>query len=128
MEKALIQKADGTSEVVEFEIGGSYQFLSDAVGGLIELVHIAPTLDMWVNENFIAEAEEKNLQINAVATAMYSANADAVYPILGDVVFTGGSDDVGETLGLDEGTLARLTLVIQKSAPLIAKLNARTAE
>jgi hypothetical protein len=128
MEKALIHKSDGTTEVVEFQIGDSYRFLSDAVGGLIELVHLAPTLDMWVNENFIAEAEEKDLKVNAVATAMYSANADGFYPILGNVVFTGGTDDEGDTVGLTEDTLGRLRLIIEKSAPLIEKLNAQRAK
>lgn len=128
MEKALIHKADGTTKIVEFQLGDSYRFLSDAVGGLIELVRIAPTLDMWVNENFIAEAEDKELKLNAVATAMYSASLPQPYPILGDVVFTGGSDDEGETLGLTEDTLARLQIIIEKSAPLIAKVNEHNAE
>jgi len=123
MEKALIYKANGTSQIVEFSIGGSSKFLSDAVGGLFQLIHLAPNLDLWVNENYLAEAEEKNLKVNAVASAMYSATTGVTYPILGDVVFTGGTDDEGDTLGLDEGTLARLTLIIEKSAPLVEKIN-----
>jgi hypothetical protein len=128
MEKALIHKSDGSTEVVEFELGNSYRLISDAVNGLIELVHLAPNLDLWVNENFIAEAEEKNLQINAVASAMFNATTGATYPILGDVVFTGGTDDEGETLGLSDDTVSRLQLIIAKASPLVAKINAQHAE
>lgn len=128
MEKALIHKSDGTSTVVEFEIGQSYPIISKAVGGLIELVALAPNLEMWVNENFLAEAEEKGLKVNAVATAMYSAELPKPYPILGDVIFTGGTDDEGDTLGLADDVLRRLQIIIERAQPLIEMVNARNAE
>jgi len=79
-----------------FEVGDSYQTISDGVGGWIELVRLNNGVDMWVNDNGIAE----NLPYNPTATAIYWSNYGFMSgTIFGDVVFT-SSDDTGETTGL----------------------------
>jgi hypothetical protein len=82
--------------VDEFEIGNSYRLLSNAVGGMIECVGLRNNIDMWVNDNGIAE----NLPYNATATAIYWSNFGFMSgTIFGDVIFT-SSDGMGETIGL----------------------------
>lgn len=80
-----------------FEVGKSYDMLSDRVGGMIECVHIGEGIDMWVNENFIQE----QLDYNATASGIYwIAYGFMSGSILGNVVFT-SSDGMGETIGLN---------------------------
>jgi len=80
----------------EFQIGDSYKMLSEAVGGMIECVGLNNEIDMWVNENGIAEG----LPYNATATGIYWMTFGFMSgQIFGDVIFT-SSDGMGETIGL----------------------------
>ena len=80
-----------------FEVGKSYDMLSDRVGGWLECVHIGEGIDMWVNENFISE----QLPYNPTASGIYwGAFGFMSGNILGNVVFT-SSDGMGETIGLN---------------------------
>lgn len=96
-QKAVIISTEGHKSVVEFEFGKSYQILSDAVGGMIECVGLKDA-DLWCNENGISEG----LDLNMIASAIYSDAFGAGNPILGNVIITGSVDDEGETLGLTE--------------------------
>jgi hypothetical protein len=40
--------------------------------------------------------------MNDIATSLYAQMYDITNPLMGDVVFTGGTDEEGETLGLGE--------------------------
>jgi hypothetical protein len=100
-QKAVIISTDGHKSVVEFEFGKSYQLLSDAVGGMIECVGLKDA-DLWCNENGIAEG----LELNMIASAIYSDAFNASNPILGNVIITGSVDDEGETLGLTDEQVA----------------------
>jgi hypothetical protein len=100
-QKAVIISTDGHKSVVEFEFGKSYQLLSDAVGGMIECVSLKDA-DLWCNENGIAES----LELNMIASAIYSEAFNASNPILGNVIITGSVDDEGETLGLTDEQVA----------------------
>lgn len=79
--------------------------LQAAVGGLVAAEDVSETMSMWFND----EGIRKNLPINRVATRIweqaFGAGADI---ILGDVVFTGGTDSDGEILGLDEANAQML--------------------
>ena len=66
-QKAVIITTEGKKSVVEFDFGNSYQLLSDAVGGMIECVGLEG-VDLWCNENGIAEG----LSLNMIASAIYS--------------------------------------------------------
>jgi len=93
---ALILTATDELFAKTFEIGDSYEMLKEGVGGWLELVRLNHGVDMWVNENDIAE----NLPYNATATAIYWSNFGFMSgQIFGDVVFTSSNPD-GETIGL----------------------------
>lgn len=70
--------------------------LQEAVGGLIQAVDLTPRLTMWCNE----EGKLMGLPVNPVATAMWTRYFGETDVIVGDVVFTGGSDEEGETTAL----------------------------
>jgi hypothetical protein len=106
--KAYIVKVDGSREVVEFEKGESYDVLSKAVGGYIECVRLADNLDMWVNE----EGKLVGLPVNEYGTLFYQEIHGATDIICGDVIFTGGADDEGETLGLSDDEIAGLGALV----------------
>ena len=89
-QKAVIITTEGTKSVVEFEIGNSYKLLSNSVGGMIECVGLGDA-DLWCNENGIAEG----LELNMIASAIYSETFNASNPILGNVIITGGADEEG---------------------------------
>ena len=100
-QKAVIISTEGHKSVVEFDFGKSYQLLSDAVGGMIECVGLKDA-DLWCNENGISEG----LDLNMIASAIYSDAFGAGNPILGNVIITGSVDDEGETLGLTDEQVA----------------------
>ena len=100
-QKAVIISTEGHKSVVEFEFGKSYQLLSDAVGGMIECVGLKDA-DLWCNENGIAEG----LELNMIASAIYSDAFGAGNPVLGNVIITGSVDAEGETLGLTDEQVA----------------------
>ena len=96
---ALILTATDELFAKTFEIGESYEMLKEGVGGWLELVRLNHGVDMWVNENGIAE----NLPYNATATAIYWSNFGFMSgQIFGDVVFT-NSNAEGDTIGLTVG-------------------------
>jgi Domain of unknown function (DUF3846) len=99
MEKAVIIKTDGTKEVVEFEIGKSYDLLSKSVEGWIECVSlVSRNADMWVNE----EGKLNGLPENHQATALWVEEYGMTDIIVGNIIITGGVDHEGETLGLSD--------------------------
>ena len=100
-QKAVIISTGGKKSVVEFEFGKSYELLSNAVGGMIECVSLKDA-DLWCNENGIAEG----LELNMIASAIYSEAFNASNPILGNVIITGSVDEEGETLGLTDKQVA----------------------
>lgn len=92
---ALVVNSDGTQSVLDVET----EFLSKlqhAVDGLIQPVDITDTITMWVNEEFLFR---NSFEPNLLGTAMYqSIGGQGV--IMGTIVFTGGTDSDGNTLGL----------------------------
>jgi hypothetical protein len=81
--------------------------LQDAVGGLIQAVDLTPSLTMWCNE----EGKLIGLPVNPVATAMWTRYFGETDVIVGNVVFTGGCDEDGNT-----------TSILQEDADKIEKL------
>ena len=93
---ALILTATDELFAKSFEISESYQMIRDGVDGWIELVRLNNGVDMWVNEDGIAQ----NLPYNPTATAIYWSNFGFMSgQIFGNVVFT-NSNDEGDTTGL----------------------------
>jgi hypothetical protein len=75
----------------------SLKKLQSAVDGLIQPIDLDADVTMWVNEEGLLR---NDLEMNDIATSLYAQMYEITNPIIGDVVFTGGTDEEGETLGL----------------------------
>lgn len=109
LKKAFVVQPDGTRYVQEFQ-DSPLKILQEAVEGLIEPVDLMNTLTMWVNE----EGKLIGKTPNPFATEAWFRQCGATDIVVGTVVFTGGTDAEGETLGLPEGILAMLQRVADK--------------
>lgn len=93
----LIVRADDTVGIVPMVKGSTYRTLSDAVEGYIECVALSfgsTSIDMWVNE----EGLLIGLRLNKFATQCHAMAVGVENAcIVGNVIFTGGSDEEGET-------------------------------
>jgi hypothetical protein len=85
----------------------SLEKLQGSVGGLIEAVSINDVITMWVNEEFLFRDD---LDPNPMATALFES-VGGTYAIHGTVVFTGGPDFDGNTLGLRQTDFDKLQRV-----------------
>lgn len=103
--KALVVKPGGETEVVDFA-ENSLKVLQTAVGGWVQAIDLNPRVTMWVNE----EGKMNGLPYNIYGTKLwelrYGQGSDV---IVGDIVFTGGTDHEGETRGLTESQVETLT-------------------
>lgn len=97
MLKALIIKADGKIDWVEYTRDTEYETLKTAINGYIESVRIDDEITMWLNE----EGKLHGLPFNKLATLLFQANVGMSDFIVGDVVLTGGIDAEGYTKSLD---------------------------
>jgi hypothetical protein len=103
--KAIKVSTDGVFEVVEFDNSNCYEMLKEGVGGWIECVRLPATgIEMWVNE----EGKLNGLEQNSYGTALWSDSYGLTDVTVGNIVITGGTDDEGETLGLDDETIVYL--------------------
>lgn len=106
VKKGLVVTTSGDTYVQEFQ-ENTLKVLQGCVGGLIEPIDMnfeAGTMSgittMWVNE----EGKLIGLEPNPFATAVYRTMFSCEDVVVGDVVFTAGTDAMGNTLGLsDEG-------------------------
>jgi hypothetical protein len=72
--------------------------LQREVGGWVQAVDLTPTITMWCNE----EGKMIGLPLNYAATRIWTKVFGYTDAIMGKVVFTGGTDDEGETLPLSK--------------------------
>jgi hypothetical protein len=97
--KALVINTDGTVAVIDPTLDA----LQAAVGGWVQAVDLTDTLTLWVNE----EGKMVGLPYNPYAQALwndtYGRGTDY---LVGNAVITGGTDEDGETLGLDDESIA----------------------
>lgn len=111
----VVVDTEGNVEVLEKtwdkDSSEEYNFLNASVGGWIEAVSLTNDLEgitLWVNE----EGKMTGLPYNEKATAVWENSYGFTDVIVGNAVFTGGSDDEGETLSLTENQVkAILSLV-----------------
>ena len=103
--------------VTELDISSnSFSVLQTAVDGWIEAVDINDTLTMWVNEEGLLR---NDLALNLIGKTFYSS------PIMGTIVFTGGTNSKGDTLGLNKATAEAVRRVC---ANFVEMLNLVSAE
>jgi hypothetical protein len=95
MKTALRINIDFTTEILDLE-DDSLKKLQGAVGGWVQAVDLQDNLTLWCNE----EGKLIGLTPNVIGTHMFEKSFGMTDVIMGDVVFTGGTDDEGENLGL----------------------------
>lgn len=103
MKQALRINTDFTTEVLDLS-NNEYQQLRDAVGGLIQAVDLKPDLTLWCNE----EGKLISLPLNIIGTHLWERSFGQTDIILGDCVFTGGTDEDGETIELSHAWTVQL--------------------
>lgn len=101
MKTFAILRTNNKIEICSVDPEKEYDFLSGAVGGYIEAVHISDSLVMWVNE----EGKLENLPVNYLGTGLWEARFGRTDVIVGDVVLTGGVDEEGYSKSLSAGHL-----------------------
>jgi hypothetical protein len=105
MKKAFKLSVHGETQLVDLDAPeGSLKVLQDAVGGWVEAVDLSADLTMWCNE----EGKLDGSILNVKATEQFREVFGAVDAIMGDVIFTGGVDDEGDTMGLTDDQVLRL--------------------
>lgn len=104
MKAALRVNTDFTTEVLDLDTN-SYDKLSSSVGGLVEPVELEDDLVLWCNE----EGKIVGLTENVIGTHLWMRSYGRTDVIVGDVVFTGGTDaKTGDSLPLSHAWTVQL--------------------
>ena len=104
MKTALRINTDFTTEILDLEADSLMQ-LQEAVGGLVQAIDLHDDLTLWCNE----EGKLINgMLANVIGTHLYEKNFGMTDIIMGDIVFTGGTDDEGDNLALPTAWLVQL--------------------
>lgn len=113
---SLTVTTEGTATVNERGSEDTLAHLQSQVGGFIELVRLKPNLDMYLDEDGMG----KRLPPNFPGTLMadyYGFNQGR--PLLGPVVFTGGTDSAGETMSLTPDQTMQLTRLAARAVEVM---------
>ena len=95
MKTALRINTGFTTEILDLE-DDTLKKLQGAVGGWVQAIDLQENLTLWCNE----EGKLIGLTPNVIGTHLWEKSFGMTDVIMGDVVFTGGTDDEGENLGL----------------------------
>jgi hypothetical protein len=95
MKTALRINTDFTTEVLDLEADSLSQ-LQEAVGGLVQAIDLQDNLTLWCNE----EGKLIGLPVNVMGTRLWEKSFGLTDVIMGNVVFTGGTDDEGDNLAI----------------------------
>lgn len=98
MKTALQITTQGEINILDIE-ENSLQTLQKGVGGYIQPVDYGNELTMWVNEEGKLNGSDLNPYGTEWWTAIFPNHFDLIF---GDVVFTGGTDEEGDTIGLTD--------------------------
>jgi hypothetical protein len=96
MRKAILLDVDGNLSSIDLDAGNTLKILQNAVEGWVQAVDFTADLTIWVNE----EGKLNNLPINAKATKIWAHFFGNTDYMSGNAVFTGGTDEEGETLAI----------------------------
>lgn len=107
----IVIKADGTLERLDLsESEQELKSLQNAVGGYVQVIELEDDFTMWANE----EGKLLGLEENKIATVIWEVRFGLDTDIIcGDVVFTGGMDEDGETLTISEANIQRLAELVE---------------
>jgi hypothetical protein len=103
---AVVVEADGDFAVLDIA-GNELKTLQGLVGGWVQAIDLKSNLTLWVNE----EGKLDRLPVNGFATEMWDSVFGATDVIVGTAVFTGGTDDEGDTIGLSDSQIEALRQV-----------------
>lgn len=104
---AVVVAVDGVATVHRWDPADTLSRLQEAVGGHVDVIGLSPALDMWLND----EGLVNGMLINWAATAVAAAHGYVYQPYAGPVVFTGGTDEEGNTLPLTQDQARTITRV-----------------
>lgn len=112
--------AQGKPEVVEVTPNTTYEILKGGIGGgMIEHVTLTNEISLWCDDEFLLH--DPLPPINGVATMLRMHTTGVPdfsrVMILGDVVFTGGADAEGNTLGIEDEALDALLSMLGLETP-----------
>lgn len=116
MKLAIRITTDGTIEELDLSGDNSLDVLQTAVGGWVQAIDLHDALTMWLNEEGKLERLPHNPYAQSEWDNRYGANTDYM---VGDVVFTGGTDEDGATLGLDEDTAQQIRKMARQVSQLV---------
>jgi hypothetical protein len=107
----VVIKTDGTLERLDLSVSEQeLKSLQNAVGGYVQVIELEDDFTMWVNE----EGKLLGLEENKIATVIWEVRFGLGTDIIcGDVVFTGGMDEDGETLTISEANIQRLAELVE---------------
>lgn len=107
---------EGVISVITATDEESLSKLQEAVGGWVQAIDLSDTLSLWCNE----EGKLVGLPHNPFAQILWDEafGAHTDY-IVGDVVFTGGTDDEGYTLGISDEQTARVREAVAKAQQFV---------
>lgn len=106
----------GAVEELDLSVEDSLQVLQTAVGGWVQAIDLDDDLTMWLNEEGKLEGLPHNPYAQYAWDKRFGAHTDYT---VGDVVFTGGTDDDGKTLGLDQDTADQIRMMVQHVSQLV---------
>jgi hypothetical protein len=109
MKTALRINTDFTTEILDLE-DDTLKKLQGAVGGWVQAIDLQENLTLWCNE----EGKLIGLTPNVIGTHLWEKSFGMTDVIMGDVVFTGGTDDEGENLGLPHAWQVQLEELAEK--------------
>lgn len=114
--KYLAVTTEGVISVITATNEDSLSKLQEAVGGWVQAIDLSDTLSIWCNE----EGKLINLPHNPYAQVIWDEvfGAHTDY-IVGDVVFTGGTDDEGYTLGISDEQEQRVRQAVAKAQQFV---------
>ena len=108
MKKVVKISTNKPMEILDLDApAGSLKVLQEAVGGYVQVVDLKENLSLWCNE----EGKMLGLPANHFATIMWEKRFGKTDVIVGNAVFTGGTDSEGETLGLTDEQIAWFKVV-----------------
>ncbi|NKS56268.1 DUF3846 domain-containing protein [Rhodococcus hoagii] len=73
----------------------------------VDVVRLADNIDMWLDDEGLYTAD-----VNPIATAIAKAHGFVWQKYVGNVVFTGGADDEGDTLPLSPAARERIEALV----------------
>lgn len=114
---ALVVKADLTAELIDIA-EQELSKLQAVVDGYIEAVHVKPNIIMWVNEEGLLREDLAPNHFGSTILSILSGGEQTL--IRGDVVFTGGADSKGNTLGLTQEDVSDITFLARQATEALS--------